>query len=68
VVSVPEVLKTTEPEPVEVVTPVPPLATGSVPVTLDAKLQYVVEEDPVPPDDVARGVLKVNELNVNDVK
>lgn len=25
--------KTTEPEPVEVVTPVPPLATGSVPVT-----------------------------------
>jgi hypothetical protein len=33
VVKVGEVLRTTEPEPVDVVTPVPPLATGKVPVT-----------------------------------
>ena len=33
VTSVGEVDNTTEPEPVEVVTPVPPLSTGSVPVT-----------------------------------
>lgn len=36
VVSVGEELKTTDPEPVEVVTPVPPLATATVPVTLAA--------------------------------
>jgi hypothetical protein len=28
---------------------VPPFATGKVPVTLLAKLQYVVDVDPVPP-------------------
>jgi hypothetical protein len=33
VTKVGEVLKTTEPEPVEDVTPVPPFATGNVPVT-----------------------------------
>lgn len=43
------VLSTLLPEPVEVVTPVPPLATGKVPVTLEVKLTNVVEEDPVPP-------------------
>ena len=32
-------LKTTFPVPVEVVTPVPPLATGSVPVTFVTRLQ-----------------------------
>jgi hypothetical protein len=32
-----------------VAAPVPPLATGSVPVTLDVRLQYVVDVDPVPP-------------------
>jgi hypothetical protein len=37
------------PEPVEVVTPVPPLATGNVPVTLEAKLTNVVDVVPVPP-------------------
>jgi hypothetical protein len=41
---------TTDPEPVLVVTPVPPLATGSVPVTFAVSEQYVVEVDPVPPD------------------
>ena len=34
VVRVGDVLRTTEPEPVEVVTPVPPLATATVPVTV----------------------------------
>jgi hypothetical protein len=37
VVSVGLVLKTTEPVPVDEVTPVPPLATGSVPVTPEAR-------------------------------
>ena len=37
------------PEPVEVVTPVPPFSTGSVPVTLVAKLTNVVDVVPVPP-------------------
>lgn len=31
------------------VRPVPPLATGSVPATLDVRLQYAVDELPVPP-------------------
>ena len=39
VVNAGEVDKTTAPEPVEVVTPVPPLATGRVPVTLVVRLQ-----------------------------
>ena len=37
------------PEPVEDVTPVPPLATGKVPVTLVVRLTNVVEVVPVPP-------------------
>ena len=49
VVSDGEVDNTTEPEPVEDVTPVPPLATGRVPVTLVARLANVVEVVPVPP-------------------
>ena len=38
VTSVGLVLRTTLPEPVEVVTPVPPLATGKVPVTCVVRL------------------------------
>ena len=34
---------------VAVVAPVPPLATGRVPVTFAVKEQYVVDVDPVPP-------------------
>jgi hypothetical protein len=49
VTSVGDVDNTLLPEPVEVVTPVPPLATGSVPVTLEAKLTNVVDVVPVPP-------------------
>ena len=41
--------KTTAVVPVDDVTPVPPLATGNVPVTLVAKLTYVVDVEPVPP-------------------
>ena len=41
--------RTVLPVPVEDVTPVPPLATGSVPVTLDARLTKVVDVEPVPP-------------------
>lgn len=41
--------KTTAPVPLEVVTPVPPLATGRVPVTLVVKFANVVEVVPVPP-------------------
>ncbi len=41
VTSVGEVFNTTEPVPVLVVTPVPPLATGSVPVTLDDREMLV---------------------------
>ena len=39
VTSVGEVLSTVEPVPVEVPTPVPPLATGRMPVTLVVRLQ-----------------------------
>ena len=42
VVNVGLVESTTLPEPVEVVTPVPPLATGKVPVTPDVKLTLVI--------------------------
>jgi hypothetical protein len=41
--------KTVEPDPVEVVVPVPPLATGNVPVTFVAKFTKVVDVVPVPP-------------------
>jgi hypothetical protein len=41
--------KTTAPVPVDVVTPVPPLATGKVPVTLVVRFAKVVEVVPVPP-------------------
>ena len=61
VTSVGLVDRTTLPVPVEVVTPVPPLATGNVPVTLVAKLTKVVELVPVPPDATGRGVSKVSE-------
>lgn len=40
---------TTLPEPVDEVTPVPPLDTGKVPVTLDARFTNVVDVVPVPP-------------------
>ena len=49
VVSVALVDNTLLPEPVDVVTPVPPLATGRVPVTLVVKFANVVEVVPVPP-------------------
>lgn len=45
---------TTAPVPVEVVTPVPPFATGSVPVTLVVRLVNVVELVPVPPLAIGR--------------
>ena len=38
VTSAGDVERTTEPEPVDVVTPVPPLATGSVPETCDVSV------------------------------
>ena len=41
--------RTVLPVPVEVVTPVPPFATGSVPVTFVVKLAKVVDVVPVPP-------------------
>jgi hypothetical protein len=65
VTSVGDVLKTTLPEPVDVVTPVPPLATGSVPVTA------VVSGNPVqfvstPLAGVpSAGVVKVGLVRVN---
>jgi hypothetical protein len=45
-----DVPNTTAPEPVEDVTPVPPLATGKVPVTLVVKFAKVVDVVPVPPE------------------
>jgi len=59
VTNVGEVDNTLLPEPVEVVTPVPPFATGRVPVTLDAKLTNVVEVVPVPPLAIANVPAKV---------
>ena len=50
VIKVGLVESTTEPVPVETVTPVPPFTTGSVPVTLVAKLTNVVDVVPVPPE------------------
>ena len=44
-----------------VVPPDPPLATGSVPVTLVAKSTKVVDDDPVPPEAIGNGVSKVSE-------
>jgi hypothetical protein len=49
-----EVASTTAPLPVEVVAPVPPLATGSVPVTLVVRSTKVVEVDPVPPEAIGK--------------
>jgi hypothetical protein len=54
-----DVPNTTEPEPVEVVTPVPPLATGRVPVTLVVKFAKVVEVVPVPPDAIGKALASV---------
>jgi len=61
VTSVGLVDRTTLPVPVEVVTPVPPLATGNVPVTLVAKLTKVVELVPVPPEATGKGASRVKE-------
>ena len=47
---------------VRVVAPVPPFATGSVPVTLVAKFTNVVDVDPVPPEATGRGAAKVKLL------
>jgi hypothetical protein len=59
VTNVGEVDRTTEPVPVEVVTPVPPLATGNVPVT------PVVKGKPVALVNVAEvGVPKMGVTNV----
>ena len=58
-----ELDNTTEPEPVEVVTPVPPLATGSVPVTPVVKgkpVTFVMVPDAGVP---SAGVTKVGELD-----
>lgn len=63
VTSVGDVDKTLLPEPVEVVTPVPPLATGRVPVTFVVKLTNVVDVEPVPP--LATGKVPVTPV-VND--
>jgi hypothetical protein len=49
VTSVGEVASTFAPDPVDEVTPVPPLATGSVPVTFVVRFVNVVEDVPVPP-------------------
>ena len=46
----------TEPN-VRVAAPVPPLATGKVPVTLVVRLAKVVEAVPVPPCAVVSGVV-----------
>ncbi len=48
--------RTTDPVPVEVVTPVPPLNTGRVPVTLVAKFTNVVDVEPVPPEVIGNAV------------
>ena len=61
VTSVGLVDRTLLPEPVEVVTPVPPLATGNVPVTLVARLTKVVELVPVPPEATGNGASRVKE-------
>ena len=57
------VASTFAPEPVEVVTPVPPLATGNVPVTLVAKFTKVVDVVPVPPEATGRAVPSVREFS-----
>lgn len=49
VTSVGDVERTTEPEPVEVVTPVPPLATAKVPATVTAPVVVVEGVRPVVP-------------------
>ena len=61
VTSVGLVDRTTLPVPVEVVTPVPPFATGSVPVTFVAKFTKVVDVVPVPPEATGNGVSSTNE-------
>ena len=61
VTSVGLVDKTTLPVPVLVVTPVPPLATGSVPVTLVVKFVKVVDVVPVPPEVTGSAAPKVKE-------
>lgn len=48
---------------VSVAAPVPPLATGSVPVTLVAKFTKVVDVEPVPPEAMGRAVPSVREPN-----
>ena len=52
------------PEPVDVVTPVPPFATGSVPVTLVAAFTKVVDVVPVPPFAIANVPAKVTAPDV----
>ena len=47
-----EVLNTTLPVPVDVVTPVPPLATASVPATVTTPLVAVLGVRPVVPKDM----------------
>lgn len=47
---------TTAPEPVEVVAPVPPLATGNVPVTFVVRFTNVVDVEPVPPFAIGNAV------------
>ena len=63
VTSVGLVDRTFAPEPVLVVTPVPPLATGKVPVTLVAKFTKVVDVVPVPPEAMGSAVPSVSEFN-----
>ena len=63
VTSVGLVDRTFAPEPVLVVTPVPPLATGKVPVTLVAKFTKVVDVVPVPPEAMGSAVPRVSEFN-----
>ena len=48
---------------VSVAAPVPPLATGSVPVTLVAKFTKVVDVVPVPPEAMGSAVPSVREPN-----
>ena len=47
---------------VSVVSPVPPEATGRVPVTLVCKFAYVVEVEPVPPEAIGNAEPRVHEL------
>jgi hypothetical protein len=54
-----DVPNTFAPEPVEVVTPVPPFATGRVPVTFVVKFAKVVEVVPVPPEATGKAFAKV---------